>query len=94
MAQRLPVWWLAVEVVEDHQDMRSAHRADGEVDQDERDAECADLRLRVLPAVVRVAKSQTLAQAVARNGEDSDRVVRLLREWGDDDPAGPAALAA
>lgn len=93
MAQQLPCWWKAVEVVEDLEEMQIEHEADGVISLAEHRRQRAFVRQRVLRTVCNVARAQTIAQAVARNGEDSDRVLRLLREWGDDDP-GPAAPAA
>ena len=73
-----PKWWIVVEAIEGLQDMRKAHRADGEVTPEEDAIESSYIISTLLPAAVDSADCQSLAQAIARGGPESGYAQRML----------------
>lgn len=76
---QLPKWWQVVEALETLQDMRRAHRADGVVTPEEEAQEERFLVQVVMTTAVDSADCQSLAQAIARGGPESDHARRMLR---------------
>ncbi len=107
MAQQQPTWWKAVEAVEELEEMKNRHRADGEVTVEEHERERRHLRVVVLAAVVETAECVQIGQSVMRNGPEAPWAQRLMADrakrqanvvdfsgaWHDEpDDDGPAAM--
>ena len=76
---QLPKWWVVSEVFETFQEMRNQHRSGGRLPTAEEDAIESDFILTaLLPVVIDSADCQSIAQAIARYGPESDHARRML----------------
>jgi hypothetical protein len=73
-------WTIAQEANEAHQAMLRRHRADGQVDAAEADAEMRHFEEEVFPAVFDAFECLAIAAHIMRCGTEGERLARMLND--------------